>query len=135
MSYNNGLVVMNSFSFFLVWEALYLPFDSKGQLWSLKQSWLYVPLNSFAAFKIFSLSLTFGISIMMCLGVGLFALMWDSLCLLDLHFYFLHQIRGDFFIIFSNRFPISCSFSSPSGTFMMQMLECLKLSQRLLTLS
>ena len=29
ISYNNGLVMMNSFSFFLVWEALYLPFHSK----------------------------------------------------------------------------------------------------------
>ena len=39
------------------------------------------------------------------------------------------------FIIFSNRLPISCSFYSPSSTLMMQMLECLKLSWRLLTLS
>ena len=38
------------------------------------------------------------------------------------------------FIIFSNRFPISCSFSS-SDTPVMQMLDHLKLSQRLLTLS
>ena len=44
-------------------------------------------------------------------------LVWDSLCFLDLHVYFFHQIR-EVFIIFSNRFPISCSFSS-SGTSMM----------------
>ena len=29
ISYNNGLVMMNYFSFFHVWEALHLPFDSK----------------------------------------------------------------------------------------------------------
>ena len=40
------------------------------------------------------------------------------------------------FITFSNRFLISCSSSSsPSGTPMMRMLEHLKLSQRLFTLS
>ena len=33
------------------------------------------------------------------------------------------------FIIFSNRFPISCSFSSRSGTPMMPMLDLLKLSR------
>ena len=39
------------------------------------------------------------------------------------------------FIIFSNRFPVSYSFSYLSGTPVMQMLDCLKLFQRLLTLS
>ena len=39
------------------------------------------------------------------------------------------------FIIFSNKFPISCSLSSPYGTPLMWMLESLKLSWRLLTLS
>ena len=57
---------------------------------------------------------------------------WDSLCFLHLNVYFLCQIREVFFIIFSNRFLIS--FSCPSDTPMMQMLECLKLSQRLLIL-
>ncbi|KAF6104340.1 hypothetical protein HJG60_011299 [Phyllostomus discolor] len=37
--------------------------------------------------------------------------------------------------ILSHTFPISCSFSSPSGTPMMQMLDFFKLSQRLLILS
>ena len=41
-----------------------------------------------------SLSLTFGILIMMCLGVGLFvSILFGSRCFLDLHVYFLHQIR------------------------------------------
>ena len=36
---------------------------------------------------------------------------------------------GEFsFIIFSNRFPIYCSFSSPSSTSVMKMLECLNLA-------
>ena len=53
---------------------------------------------SLAAFKILSLSLTFGILIMMCLGVGLcIHLVWGSLCILGLHDYFLHQIREVFF--------------------------------------
>ena len=38
------------------------------------------------------------------------------------------------FIIFSNKFSISCSSSSPSGNPMIQMLIHLKLSQRFLTL-
>ena len=39
---------------------------------------------------------------MMCLGVGLcIHLVWDSLCFLDLHVYFLHQIREAFFHYFS----------------------------------
>ena len=70
------------------------------------------PLSHTSQGKILSLSLTFAILIMMCLGVGLFSatLFGDSLCFLDLHVYFLHQIREIFFPIFSNRFPISCSF-------------------------
>ena len=39
------------------------------------------------------------------------------------------------FIISSNKFSISCSSSSPTGTLINQMLECLKLSQRFLSLS
>ena len=62
-------------------------------------------------------------------------LVWDSLCFLDLHVYILHQLGKISFIIFSNSFPISCSFSSPSGTLMMWMFKCFKLSQRLLKLS
>ena len=42
---------------------------------------------------------------------------------------------GEFFINFSNKFSTSCSCSSPSGTPMIQMLECLKLSHRFLSLS
>ena len=73
---------------------------------------------------------------MMCLGVGLFApFLFGTLCFLDLPVYFLHQIRKFSFSIFSNRFPISCSSSSPSSTPMMWMVDCLKLSQRLLILS
>ena len=39
------------------------------------------------------------------------------------------------FIMFSNKFSISCSSSSPSSTLMIQMLEHLKLSGRFLSLS
>ena len=59
----------------------------------------------------------------------------DSLCFLDLRVYFLHQIREVFFHYFSNKFSISCSFSFPSSTPMTQVLICLKLSQKLLSLS
>ena len=89
----------------------------------LKLSWRLLNYPHFwgffflAAFKILSLSLAFGVLIMMCIGVGLFAsILFGTLCFLDLHVYFLHQIREVFVYYFSNRFPISCSFSSPSGT-------------------
>ena len=72
----------------------------------------------------------------MCLIVVFFvSILFGTLCFLNLYIYFLHQIKDVSFIIFSSRFPISCSFSSPSGTPVMWMLECLKLSQRLLSLA
>ena len=89
-----------------------------------------------AAFKILSLSLTFGILIMMCLGVGLFASillgLYASWTCMFISFTKLWKFS---FIFFSNRVPISCSLSFPSDTLMMRMLDLLKLSQRLLTLS
>ena len=45
------------------------------------------------------------------------------------------RLRKFSFIICSNKFSISWSSYSPSGTLMIQMLECLKLSQRFLCLS
>ena len=63
---------------------------------------------SLAAYKILSLSLTFGILIMMCFGVVLFGSnLFGTLCFLDLYLYFLHQIREVFFHYF---FPISFQF-------------------------
>ena len=63
----------------------------------------------------FSLSLTLGILIMMCLGVGLFAsILFGILCAswtcMSISFTKLGKIS---FNIFSNRFPISCCFYSP----------------------
>ena len=55
-------------------------------------------------------------------------LVWDSLCFLDLHVYFLCQIRQVFFsLFFKNKFSICCSSSSPSATPMIWMLVHLKL--------
>ena len=73
----------------------------------------------------------------MWLGVGLFASIlcgtpcasWTCIAIS------FTKLGKFYFTIFSNRLPISCFFSYPSGTSMMQMLECLKLSLRLLTLS
>ena len=91
---------------------------------------------SLGASESLSISLIFGLLMMMCLGVGLLAsFLSGTLYFLDLHVYFLHEIREVFFHYFSNRLPISCSFSSPSGTPMMWMLDLLNLFQRLLTLS
>ena len=45
------------------------------------------------------------------------------------------KLRRFSFIIFSNKFSISCSFSAPSGTCMIKMLVCLKLFQKILSLS
>ena len=85
--------------------------------------------------KILSLSLTFGLLIKMCLGVGFLAsIIIGTLCFLDLYVYFLLQIR-EVFLHYFFRFPISCSFSFTSGTPMMRILDLLKLSQRLFILS
>ena len=97
--------------------------------------WVTNAFFFFPAFQILSLSLTFDILIMMCLGVGLFGfilvgILCASWTCVSISFTKLGKFSV---IIFSNRFPISCSFSYPSGSPMMQMLVYLRLSQRLLT--
>ena len=62
-------------------------------------------------------------------------LVWDSLCFLDLHVISFTTLGGFSFIMFSNKFSISCSFSSPYSTPMIQILVHLRLFQRLLSLS
>ena len=79
---------------------------------------------SLVAFKILSLSLTFGILIMIILGVGLFGSnLYGTLCAsctyMSISFCLVPKLGNFSVIILSNRFPISCSFSSPSGTHMM----------------
>ena len=106
---------------------------------SLKGTPLQVTVSfPLAAFKILFLSLILGNFMMMCLGVFLFGsyffgtlwaswTSWKSISFTRL---------GKFpFIIFSNKFSISCSCSSPSGTPIIQILEHLKLSQRFLGFS
>ena len=68
---------------------------------------------------------------MICLGVGLFAsILFGTLSASWTYMSIFFTKLGKFFsLFFSNRFPISCSFSSPSGTPMMQMLHLLKLSE------
>ena len=83
-----------------------------------------------AAFQIPSLSLNFGILIMMCLCVVLFeSNLFENLCAswtcMSISFIKLGKFS---FIMFS----ISCTSSSPSSTPMILMLACLKLSQKLL---
>ena len=70
---------------------------------------------SLAAFQILSLSLTFCILIMMCLGVGLFtSILFGILCASWTCASISFTKLGKFpYIIFSNRFSISCPFSSP----------------------
>ena len=90
---------------------------------------------SLAAFEILSLSLTFGILIMICFGVGLFAsMLFGTLCASWICMSISFTKLGKFsFIILSNRFPSSCSFSS-SVTPVMLMLDLSKLYQKLLPL-
>uniref|UniRef100_K9IY41 Uncharacterized protein n=1 Tax=Desmodus rotundus TaxID=9430 RepID=K9IY41_DESRO len=59
---------------------------------------------------------------MMCLGVGLFGfIMFGTLCTSRTCLFISFIKLGKFsVIIFSNRFPICCSFSSPSGTPMIE---------------
>ena len=74
----------------------------------------------------------------MCLGVfyfgsNFFGTLWDSwTSWKSISFARLGKFS---LIIFSNKFSISCTCSSPSGTPMIQMLECLKLFWRFLSLS
>ena len=73
---------------------------------------------------------------MICFGVFLlesnfFGTLWISWTCMSISFARLGKFS---FIIFSNKFLISCS-SSSAGTPMIPMLECLKLSQRVLSLS
>ena len=73
---------------------------------------------------------------MMGLGVVLLgSIIFGTLCFLDWHANIFHQIGKFSFIIFLNTFPISCSFSFPSGTPLIRMLVCMKFSQRLHSLS
>jgi len=90
---------------------------------------------SLAAFRILSLSLTFAVFIIICLGVGLFgfSLFW-ALCasyiLISVCFRF-----GKFSaIISSNIFSIPLSFSFPSGIPIMRILARFILSHRSLIL-
>ena len=90
-----------------------------------------------AAFKILSSSLTFGILIMMCLGVLLFgSSLFGTLCAHWTYLSISFTKLGKFsLIIFSDKFSISCFSFSPSGTPMIQLLIHLEMSQRLLSLS
>ena len=92
---------------------------------------------SLAAFKILSLYFTFGILIMMCLGMVLFrSNFFGTLCAswtyMSISF---SKLRNFSFLIFSNKFSISCCSSSPSVTPMIWMLARMEISQSLLKLS
>ena len=87
----------------------------------------------FISMILFLFSLTFWLWCVF--GVGLFGFIFRTLCSSWPSMSISLTSLGKFsFLFFSNRFPISCSFSSPSETPMMWMLVHLKLSQRLLTL-
>ena len=91
---------------------------------------------SLAAFKILSLSLILASVIMMCLGVFLLGSnFFGTLGFLGLHVYFLHQTGEVFLHYFFKQIFHFLLFLFSSGTPMIWMLECLKLSQRLLSLS
>ena len=88
---------------------------------------------SLAALKILSLSLILDV-IMMCFGVSFFRSNFSgTLCASQTSKKSVSFARlGKFsFFTFSNKFSISCSSYLPSGSPMIQMLECLKLSQNI----
>ena len=80
---------------------------------------LETPCFFLAAFKILSLSLNFGILIMMCLRPLSVHLVWASLCFLDLCIFFLHQLRRVFSHYFFKQVPKTLLSLFSSGTPMM----------------
>ena len=72
----------------------------------------------------------------MCLGVVFFGSnLFGTVCVSWTYMSISFSILGKFsFIIFSNKFSISCPSSFPSAIHMIWMLGCLKMSQRLLIL-
>ena len=128
LSFKLHFMTFNTFQPFL---ACKVSFEKSAD--SLMGTPLLVTLSlPLAAFRILSLSLILGNLMMMFLGVFLFGTLWASWT--SWKSISLPRL-GKFFIIFSNKCSISCSPSSPSGTPMIQMLECLKLSWRFLSLS
>ena len=93
---------------------------------------------SLASFRILSFSLILDNLMMMCLGVFLFGsnffgtllASWSSQKSISFA-----RLEKFSFIICSNKFSISCCCSSPSGTPIIWILECFRLSQRFLSLS
>ena len=88
-------------------------------------------------FKILSFCLILGNVIMMCLGVcflgsNFFGTLWASWT--SWKSISLARLGTFSFIICSNKFSIYCSSSSPSGSPMIRMLECFKMSWRFLNL-
>ena len=88
-----------------------------------------------AALRILSLSLILGNLMMMCLGVFLFGsnfsgILWASWTYMSISF---TKLGKFFFIIFSNKFSVSCS--SSSGIPMIRMLEHSKLPYKFLSVS
>ena len=132
-----SLASMTSNTSFQPLLACQVSFDKSAD--SLMGTPLQVTLSfPLAAFKIVSLSLILGNLMMMCLGVlffgsNIFGTLWASqTSWMSISF----ARMGKFsFIICSNKFSISCSCYSLSGTPMIQILACLKLSQRFLGFS
>ena len=90
---------------FITWNTSYQPllaykvsFEKSAD--SLTGTPLQITNFSLGAFKILSLSLTFGILLMSWTRPLCIHLIWVSLCFLDLHVYFVHQIREVFFHFF-----------------------------------
>ena len=122
ISYNNGLVMMNSFSFTLSGKLFICFSNLNGRFFWVEQWWpevsdfhdfeYFLPIpfslqSFFCKISWLSYGNFFSLAALKILSLSCICFVWESLCFLDLHVYFLYQIREVFFHYF---FKKVCNF-------------------------